>query len=32
MTKNYDYADGVDKQQLQKYVEDYKDKLNKKYS
>ena len=32
MTKNYDYADGVSKQKLQKYVEDYKDKLNKKYS
>lgn len=32
MSKNYGYADGISKQELQKYVEDYKGKLNKKYS
>lgn len=31
LTKTYDYADGVVKQNLMQYVEDYKNKLNEKY-
>lgn len=31
LTKNYDYADGVAKENLMKYVESYKNKLNEKY-
>ena len=30
--KSYDYADGIAKEKLMQFVEDYKDKLNKKYS
>ena len=30
--KSYDYADGISKENLAKFVEEYKNKLNKKYS
>lgn len=32
LTKNYDYADGVDDDGLMQYVEDYKNKLNERYN
>lgn len=31
LTKNYDYADGIAKDDFMQYVKDYKDRLNKKY-
>ena len=32
LAKNYDYADGVEKDNLMQYVTDYKDKLNQRYN